>query len=107
MRPVLLILIGVALGGTPSAGARQAQPHSYVPSKGFVPDSVTATRIAEAVWTPIYGATAIRSEQPHVAKLRDSVWTVVGSLPKGMLGGVAVIEIDKRDARILRVSHGQ
>ena len=28
---------------------------SYLPPDGVVPDSVTAARIAEAVWIPIYG----------------------------------------------------
>ena len=28
--------------------------HNYVPPDGYVPDSATAVRIAEAVWIPIY-----------------------------------------------------
>lgn len=87
--------------------AAASQKHSYVPPKGFVPDEKTASRIAEAVWSPIYGEEMIQSEKPFVASLRSGVWTVQGSLPKGWVGGVAIAEIAKSDGRILRVSHGK
>ena len=78
---------------------------SYIPPKGFVPDSATAVRIAVAIWSPIYGANHIAGEYPFVAKLHNGVWTVTGSLPPGYVGGVAWAEIAKADARILRVGH--
>ena len=56
------ILTLTAMGVLGLAGPSAAQtpaPHSYVPPKGFVPDSATAVRIAEAVWIPIYGAEQI------------------------------------------------
>src|SRR5687767_6878242 len=81
--------------------------HSYVPPNGFVPDSLTAVRIAVAVWGPIYGDRQIASEHPLRASLRDSTWTVMGSLAPGEIGGVAIAEIAKRDGRVLRVSHSQ
>jgi hypothetical protein len=87
--------------------ASSVQKHSYLPSKGFVPDEKTAMRIAEAVWSPIYGEEKIQSEKPFVASLKSGVWTVQGSLPKGWVGGVAIAEISKSDGRILRVSHGK
>lgn len=87
--------------------ASASQKHSYVPSKGFVPDEKTAIRIAEAVWSPIYGEDKIQNEKPFVASLKHEVWTVQGSLPKGWVGGVAIAEISKSDGRILRVSHGK
>ena len=92
--------------------AQQPATKGYVPPKGFVPDSATAVRIAVAVWIPIYGEKHIMSEQPFVATLKDSVWTVTGTLPpapKGSMrvGGTAVAEISQRDARILFVIHYQ
>ena len=87
--------------------ASVSQRHSVVPSNGFVPDEKTAIKIAEAVWIPIYGEHQIQSEKPFVASLKNGVWTVEGSLPKGWDGGVAIAEISKRDGRILRVSHGK
>lgn len=84
----------------------QNTPHRFVPPNGFVPDAQTAIKIAQAVWLPIYGERVLR-ENPFKATLQGDVWTVEGSLPKGTLGGVAIAEISKTDARILRVSHGQ
>jgi len=80
--------------------------HSYKPKEGYVPDEATAIKIAEAVWLPIYGD-SIYKEKPFRAKLKDGVWTAIGSLPEGYLGGVAEIEITKDDGKILRVNHGR
>jgi len=81
--------------------------HSFVPKEGFVPNEATAIRIAEAVWEPIYGKENISSQQPLKASLAGGVWTVVGSLPEGRKGGVALAEIRKQDGCVLRVSHGK
>jgi hypothetical protein len=90
--------------------AQQPAPKGYVPPKGFVPDSATAVRVAVAVWIPIYGERQIMSEQPFVATLKDSVWTVTGSLPPALkgshvVGGTAVAKIAQRDGGILFVNH--
>jgi hypothetical protein len=90
------------------AAASRQERHSYIPPEGFVPDSSTAVRIAEAVWIPIYGQAQVRRERPFRAILRGGVWTVTGTLhPPRSVGGVALAEIAKRDGRILRVSHGR
>jgi hypothetical protein len=81
-----------------------ADNHSYVPDAGFVPDERTATQIAEAVLTPIYGAEAVKQERPFTASLKDGVWTVVGSLPRGAVGGVSLVEIASKDGRIPRAT---
>ncbi len=78
-----------------------------VPDAGFVPDEVTAIRIAEAVLIPIYGQKKVGSERPFSAKLTKGVWKVEGYLPEGASGGVAEVRIDKRDGRILHVIHGK
>ncbi len=103
-----LIAAAALLLGVPLLSLAQGQArHSYVPPNGFVPDSITAVRIAFAVWTPIYGQRTIQAEAPYHAHLEGAVWTVYGSMPSGdNVGGVAVVEIAKQDARILRVSHG-
>jgi hypothetical protein len=79
---------------------------TYMPPQGYVPDAATAIKIAVAVWEPIYGRKQIRSERPFHASLRNGVWTVRGSLPRGAVGGVAEADISKRDGRVLRVIHG-
>jgi hypothetical protein len=80
---------------------------SYLPPDGFVPDSATAARIAEAVWIPIYGEAHIRRERPYHASLEGDVWRVVGYLPPNHVGGTALAEISKSDGRILRVIHSK
>lgn len=80
---------------------------NYVPSKGCVPDAATAQKVAEAIWLPIYGD-EIYSEKPYKVNLvNDKVWIVEGTLPKGYLGGVTHIEIQKSDCKILKVIHGK
>jgi hypothetical protein len=101
----------VAVGGVAALVAQTAK-HSVQPKDGFVPDARTATKIAVAVWEPIYGEAKIAGEKPYKARLdTNGVWTVEGSLPTSVLGnvkgGVASAEIAKSDGRILRVSHGK
>ena len=83
------------------------EKHSYIPPDGFVPNKETAIRIAEAVLIPIYGKDVIEKEKPFTVKLENGVWIINGTLPRRMLGGVAEIEIVKKDGKILRVSHGK
>jgi NTF2 fold immunity protein len=86
----------------------------YKPELGYVPDSKTAVRIAEAVLIPVYGEKQVESEKPFAAKLRNEVWTVAGTLrcPDGnggsttmCDGGVAEVQISKADGRILFMTH--
>ena len=78
---------------------------SYVPPKGFVPDKSTAETVAIAVLTPIYGKSNILRQRPFQVNLRDDIWTVRGTLPHHMVGGVAEIRISKTTGEILRVIH--
>jgi hypothetical protein len=95
-----------------SAQAVQPEPkHSHTPVNGFVPDGATAVKIAEAVLVPIYSGTVVAKERPFRAKLVGEVWIVEGTLScegaAGCFGGVAIVEINRKDGRILRVSHGK
>jgi pimeloyl-ACP methyl ester carboxylesterase len=90
-------------GGSARSGD---QPHAYVPADGFVPDSASAIAIAEAVLTPIYGP-RLESERPLRAALQGDTWSVSSTPPSGMLGGGVLVEISRRDGRILRVTHGR
>ncbi|BCM91138.1 hypothetical protein IAD21_03002 [Abditibacteriota bacterium] len=83
----------------------KASKHSVTSSSGLVPDNRTAIKIALAVWENVYGQEAITREDPFKATLSNGVWFVTGTLPKHMLGGVAIAQISKKDARILRISH--
>jgi NTF2 fold immunity protein len=91
-----------------------AQAQSYVPKDGFVPDSATAVKIAEAVLIPVYGKEKIESERPFKATLENGVWTVNGTLycpdgkggvTKDCFGGTAEVKLSKADGRVLRMIH--
>jgi len=95
-----------------------ALAHNYKPPSGYVPDSGTAVRVAEAVLVPVYGQKQIESEKPFRAELNDGTWTVSGTLkcPDGKSwfgtesrcdGGVTVIQISKDDGRIISMTHGK
>ena len=101
-------MVACVLGTT---GCATRDEH-YRPAAGYVPDAKTAIRIAEAIWTPIFGEREIRSERPYRAELRGRVWHVYGSLPPPPpgwmhVGGVAEAEIDRYPGKILRVYHGE
>jgi len=103
---IALTSCGSALGQQ-AEGSSQSLIHSYVPPNGFVPDEATATRVAEAILIAIYGREQISSELPLKAKLVGDVWYVEGSHPQDFAGGVAIVQLAKSDARIIRVTHGK
>ena len=82
-------------------------PHFVYRKGGFVPDERTAIRIAEAVLIPIYGEKSVRQERPYNATLTNDIWTVTGHIPENYVGGVALVEISKKDARVIRIDHGK
>lgn len=100
-----IVVVGIRAfrGSTPQFGSG----NWHIPPNGIVPDSLTAVRVAVDLLTPIYGQKQIASERPFTARLMEDRWVVSGSLPKGWIGGVAVIEISKRDGRVISVSHGK
>ncbi len=110
MRRLFIIALAVIFLFTPFLLSAH-EKHSYKPKDGYVPDALTAVKIAEAVLVPIYGEKVINEEKPLKAALKDGVWIVEGTLhcPEGNRcpGGVVIIEISKDDGRILRVSHGK
>jgi hypothetical protein len=90
---------------------------SRPPKDGYVPDSATAVKIAEAALVPVYGKKHIESEEPFTAKLKDNVWTVSGTLycsdgnggrtTGNCDGGVAVVQISKADGHVISMIHGR
>ena len=78
------------------------------PVINYVPTEKVACQIAEVILKPIYGEEHIKKQMPFKATLvKDSVWVVVGVQKEIEIGGVASIEIQKRDCKILKVSHGK
>jgi len=90
-----------------ASSAVLAQKPTFVPPNGFVPDANTATAIARAILIPIYGAAAIRGEEPLKAERHGSSWYVNGTLQcvPLCLGGTAFVEISAKSGAILQVFH--
>ena len=71
---------------------------------GCVPDDLTAMRIAEAVWLPVYGHETVNAQKPFTADLESDVWTVKGSPPANDAAGALTALISKTDGRIIELS---
>src|ERR1700726_3221135 len=98
MMRVTLQLFSLVVFATLAIASERKQP---------VRDQATAIKIAVAAWEPIYGTAHIAGEKPYHATLHRGVWTVTGSIPKGMKGGVALAEISEEGGRIIHITHGK
>ena len=86
-----------------------SKPLEYNPQpNGFVPDAITAIKIAEIIGTPIFGKN-LNDYKPYQDDLKnDSIWHVYG-LPKKtwtyiQIGGCPDFEIQKKDGKVLKIS---
>jgi len=71
----------------------------------YVPNEETAIKIAEAILIPIYG-NEVLDKKPFTARLiNGKIWHVEGTISLDELGGVPIIEIQKSDCKILRITH--
>ena len=73
---------------------------------GYVPNEEAAIKIAEAVWTSIYGNLTEKSK-PFIAKYHEEgdYWEVHGTLPGNTRGGVPEIKISRVNGSVLYVNH--
>ncbi len=71
---------------------------------GYVPNSETAIKIAEAIWLPIYG-NSIYENKPFVGELiNDSIWSITGTVHTDF-GGAPYAEIRKSDGKVIKITH--
>lgn len=100
LKLILVSLLVLVLSCTPVKSIKNNNNLNYVPNEE------TAVKIAEAIWNPLYGKN-IENFKPYKARMKDSlIWIVEGTLEKGK-GGVPYIEINKKDCKILKVTHGK
>jgi hypothetical protein len=82
----------------------------YDRNKGLVPNEIIAERIAEIILVNIYGE-GVKRQKPFVIRLKNNkVWVVQGrwnSKDMNLKAGVAYMEIQKSDCKILKVTHGK
>ncbi len=81
------------------------EQNTDIQKNGLVSNDEIAKKIAETIWVPIYGQSVVK-EKPYKATLiGDSLWVVEGTSAKEDCGGVARIEIRKKDCKVLKVIH--
>lgn len=80
----------------------------YNKPDGIICDTKSAVNIAEEVLFSLYGEDAIKKQRPYsVRMMNHHIWCIEGNLKKGFEGGVFCILIDKRDCRVISISHGK
>jgi hypothetical protein len=98
MFAVSLMLMSVCHGSTDK---------SPLPAQGIIPDEVTAVKVAEAVFPPIFGSEEVTKYVPYHAQLKEGIWTVYGTLKPGSRGGTPQMTIQKKDGKVIEVWHSQ
>jgi len=106
---IIMLLSLCLLSGTSQPNYNDSHKY-YDRTKGLVPDKVTAVKIAEIILINIYGEN-IKKQKPFIVTLKDNnIWVIQGrwnSKDINLQGGVAYIEIQKSDCKILKVIHGK
>ena len=80
---------------------------STLPSNGIIPDEVTAVKVAEAIFLPVFGQEEVTEFLPYHAQLKDGIWTVYGTLKPNSRGGTPQLKIQKKDGKVLDIWHSQ
>jgi NTF2 fold immunity protein of polymorphic toxin system component len=97
-------------------GIRRVQFSCSTGKSVAISTPITAIATAKEAWKSIYVKASQRSEfspesianrEPYVATLENGVWHVVGTLPKGAIGGTPEASICAVDGSVLDTSHGQ
>lgn len=91
-----------------SAGVAVANAGSTLPEKGVLTTEESAIKVAETILVNVYGEKVLE-QRPFKAKLEGDVWKIAGTFhcPQGVgcKGGVARIEINKKDGKVKSVIH--
>lgn len=91
-----------------SIGTAVASANNGLPQKGVLTTEDSAIKVAETILVNIYGEKVLE-QRPFKAKLEGDVWKIKGTFhcPQGVgcKGGVARIEINKKDGKVKSVIH--
>ena len=78
------------------------------PAAGFIANEEVAVQVTESILFRIYGEDNILDQKPYQVNLIDLLlWVVNGTLPMYKDGGCFFIVVNKKDGRILGVTHGK
>lgn len=112
--PLLFSILSCRHGRLDEAQIKEELEHlmsdsSYSDSsnKGIVENESVAIQIAEPILFNIYGKDNILDEKPYQVSLVDSLWVINGTLPLYTDGGCFFIVINKKDGKILGLTHAK
>ena len=80
----------------------------YIPADGLIPTQEIAVQIAEIILSQLYGQENIEQQKPFSINLEDDVWIIEGYWDRNDFstdGGVAYMEISKKNGAVLKVIH--
>lgn len=101
----IVVCIVALLGSTCMQREKDSSKETDPKKDGYVPNEETAIKVAEAIWLPIYGKDIYKEKPFHATLKNDSIWIVQGTLEKGADGGTVYAEIQKKDCKLLKVTH--
>ena len=82
--------------------------YAHYPAAGYLGNEATAVQVAEPILFNIYGKDHILEQKPYQVHQIDSVWVINGTLPVNYTnGGTFFIVLNKKDGKVLSISHGK
>jgi hypothetical protein len=80
---------------------------SIISKIDIIPDAKTAMSVSEEILNSIYGKDNIKNKLPFKVTFDSEydAWVVSGTLKPNMVGGVPTIIIQKKDGKVLAVTH--
>ena len=83
----------------------EKKKRSYVRKNPLIKDDEMAIKVVEPILFGRYGQEVIELQKPYKVYKIDQYYVINGTLPKGYIGGVFVIIIDEKNARVLDITH--
>ena len=73
----------------------------------LIKDKEMAIAIAEPILFRIYGKDNIIKQRPYESYMIDRCWLILGTLAENNLGGTFEIIINSKNAKVIKLIHGQ
>jgi hypothetical protein len=80
---------------------------SMAKSMDLIDNPQVAKDIAKIILIKMYGVGEIERQEPFIVTDNRDAWRITGTLKPEFLGGVAIIEIRKRDGAVIFINHGK